>query len=111
MSRVTIGELEELVLLTVGILPDNAYGVTVMQQLEEQTGRQVNISAIHAVLSRLEEKGLLKSYMGGATSERGGRRKRFFQLSLSGREAVEDARFVREKLYSQLPPLSATSST
>lgn len=101
-----IGELEELVLLTVGILPTEAYGVAVLKELSEQTGRSVNISAIHAVLNRLEEKGFLKSQMGGATSERGGRRKRFYTLSSAGRSAVDDMKAMRDKLYSQLPPLS-----
>ncbi len=101
-----IGELEELILLTVGILPDDAYGVSVLKELTEQTGRQVNISAIHAVLNRLEEKGLLSSHMGGSTNERGGRRKRFYTLSSAGRESVEEMKAMRDKLYSQLPPLA-----
>ena len=101
-----IGELEELILLTVGILPDDAYGVSVLKELSEQTGRQVNISAIHAVLNRLEEKGLLSSHMGGSTNERGGRRKRFYTLSSAGREAVEEMKTLRDKLYNQLPPLA-----
>jgi PadR family transcriptional regulator PadR len=101
-----IGELEELVLLTVGILPTEAYGVAILKELADQTGRVVNISAIHAVLNRLEEKGFLKSQMGGATSERGGRRKRFYTLSSAGRSAVDEMKAMRDKLYSQLPPLS-----
>lgn len=100
-----IGELEELVLLTVGILPTEAYGVAILKELADQTGRVVNISAIHAVLNRLEEKGFLKSQMGGATSERGGRRKRFYMLSSAGRSAVDEMKAMRDKLYSQLPPL------
>ena len=101
-----IGELEELILLTVGILNDDAYGVSVLQELKSQTGRDLNISAVHAVLNRLEEKGLLNSNMGGATNERGGRRKRFYSLSADGRTAVEELREMREKLYDQLPKIS-----
>lgn len=101
-----IGELEELILLTVGILPNEAYGVSVFKELQDQTGRTVNISAIHAVLNRLEEKGLLSSHMGGSTNERGGRRKRFYTLSSAGRQAIEDMKQTRDKLYSQLPPLA-----
>ncbi|MEQ8245718.1 PadR family transcriptional regulator [Fulvivirga sp.] len=101
-----IGELEELILLTVGILQTEAYGVAVLKELSDQTGRSVNISAIHAVLNRLEEKGFLNSQMGGATNERGGRRKRVYTLSASGRSAVDDMKAMRDKLYSQLPPLS-----
>lgn len=101
-----IGELEELILLTVGILHDEAYGVSVLQEIKEQTGRAVNISAVHAVLNRLEEKGLLASHMGGATNERGGRRKRYYTLSTAGRSTVEEVKEVRDKLYSQLPPIA-----
>lgn len=105
-----IGELEELILLTVGILPDDAYGVSVLKELSEQTGRQVNISAVHAVLNRLEEKGLLTSHMGGSTNARGGRRKRVYTLSSAGREAVEAMKAMRDKLYNQLPPLAPNFS-
>jgi len=101
-----LGELEELVLLTVGILDQEAYGVAVLEEIKNQTGRTVNISAIHTVLNRLEEKGFLKSYMGGATEERGGRRKRLFTLSATGREAIQEAKNLRNKLFDQLPPLA-----
>lgn len=106
MKGNNIGELEELILLTVGILHDDAYGVSVLQELKAQTGRDLNISAVHAVLNRLEEKGFLSSTMGGATNERGGRRKRFYSLSANGRTAVDELREMREKLYSQLPKVS-----
>ena len=79
-----LGELEELILLTVGSLYEEAYGVAVMDELRQKAGRDMNISAVHAVLRRLEEKGLLKSSMGGATNERGGRRKRLFSLTREG---------------------------
>lgn len=106
-----LGELEELVLLTVGILHQEAYGVTVLQEIKEQTGRSVNISAIHAVLNRLEDKKLLKSDMGGATNERGGRRKRFYTLCSAGRAAIAEVHELRNKLYKQLPPLSLNFSS
>ena len=80
MKGNNIGELEELVLLTVGSLYDEAYGVAVMDEIEEKTGRDMNISAIHAVLRRLEEKELLKSRMGGDTNEPGGLTKRLLPL-------------------------------
>ncbi len=105
-----LGELEELVLLTVGILQKEAYGVNVLQEIKEQTGRSVNISAIHAVLTRLEDKKLLKSDMGGATSERGGRRKRFYTLTAAGRAAVAEVHALRNKLYNQLPPMALNFS-
>lgn len=106
MKGYHLGELEELVLLTVGILDQQAYGVAVLEEIKNQTGRKVNISAIHTVLNRLEEKGFLKSYMGGATEERGGRRKRLFTLSATGRVAIEEVKNLRNRLFDQLPPLA-----
>ena len=76
MKGTYLGEFEELVLLTVGILFDDAHGISVQQELEHQSGRKPMISAVHKVLVRLEDKGFLTSKMGGATTERGGRRKR-----------------------------------
>ena len=106
MKREKIGELEELVLLTVGVLYEEAYGVSVMNELKSQTGRDLNISAVHAVLKRLEEKGLLRSYMGGESQSRGGRRKRLFQLTLPGKRALDEARDVRNRMYELLPKVS-----
>ncbi len=101
-----LGELEELVLLMVGILYPDAYGVAVMDELARQTGRELNISAIHAVLTRLEEKGLLKSKMGEPTEERGGRRKRIFLLTAAGKRALEEAHATRNQLFDQIPKLA-----
>ena len=98
-----IGELEELILLIVGILGDDAYAVGVLKEMKGQTGREINISAIHAVLGRLEEKGWLSSTMGGASKVRGGRRKRYYHLTSAGREMIDQVRSVRESLYAQLP--------
>lgn len=101
-----IGELEELVLLTVGVLFDRAYGVVVKDEIERQTKRNLNISAVHSVLMRLESKGMVKSEMGGATNERGGRRKRHFTLTSLGKKVLDDSMQVRSKLYHQIPNVS-----
>jgi len=103
MQRTNLGEFEELVLLIAAVLHDNAYGISVMQEIENQTGREINISAVHSALDRLEQKGYLKSYMGGATNERGGRRKRLFSVTASGARALSDVREVRNSLYDQIP--------
>ena len=108
MKGKNLGELEELVLLMVGALTDGAYGVAIMDEIEAQTGRRLNISAIHSVLKRLETKGYLKSEMGGATSARGGRRKRIFTISSSGRIALEQVRDVRNQLWDRIPKLTFT---
>lgn len=101
-----LGELEELVLLTVGSLRDQAYGVSVMDEIKEQTGRSLNVSAIHAVLKRLENKGFVRSQMGGATHERGGRRKRMFVLTAAGKSALDQSMQYRMELYKKIPDIS-----
>jgi PadR family transcriptional regulator PadR len=106
MKGTYIGELEELVLLVVGILYKDAYGVAVMDEIENQTGRRLNISAVHTVLKRLEEKGLLKSEMGDPTSERGGRRKRVFLLTSSGKKALAEANEMRTQLFKKIPKVA-----
>jgi len=103
MKGTYLGELEEIVLLVVGILYPDAYGVGVMDEIERQTGRGLNISAVHTVLSRLEEKGLVSSRMGDPSNERGGRRKRIFTLTAAGKRALEEANTMRTQLYNQIP--------
>lgn len=101
-----LGEFEELVLLSVAALVDDAYGVSIMQYIEQEASRSVNISAVHEVLKRLQRKGYVKSKMGGATQERGGRRKRFFQLTVSGKKTLEEAMKLKLQLYKQVPNFS-----
>lgn len=106
MKGLNLGELEELALLTVGILYPDAYGVAVMDEVFKNTGRQLNISAVHAVLSRLEEKGFLKSSMSDPTSERGGRRKRMFTLTAAGSRALEESNEIRNQLFNRIPKVA-----
>lgn len=103
MHRIHLGEFEELVLLLVAVLHGNAYGVSVMEEIETQTGRSVNISAVHAALRRLEEKGYLRSEWSEASTQRGGRRKRLFELTQTGRSALERSRDTYLKLWGQIP--------
>jgi DNA-binding PadR family transcriptional regulator len=98
-----LGELEELVLMIVAILQENAYGVKVMDEIQEQLNRKVNISFVHTVLDRLEKKDFVSSYMGGASSERGGRRKRIFKVTAAGSKAIEFVHQSRNNLYNQIP--------
>jgi PadR family transcriptional regulator, regulatory protein PadR len=104
MKRTFLGEFEEVVLLTVAILGEDAYAVTVTQELEQKAGRAVGFSSVHTTLQRMEEKGLLSSKMGGATAERGGRRKRFFSVTAFGRKALQEVKQIREELWNALPP-------
>ena len=106
MKGSNLGELEELILLTVGILYQKAYGVAVMDEIKKQTGRSLNISAVHSVLQRLEDKGLVKSEMSEPTGERGGRRKRIFMLTATGKRSLEEANELRNQLFSQIPKVA-----
>ncbi len=106
MKRESIGELEELVLLTVGSLTSEAYAVLILNEIKENTGRKMDVTAIHSVLRRLEKKGLVNSSMGGATKERGGRRKRFFVLNQAGRRVLDETMSLRIELYNKIPKLA-----
>ena len=101
MKGTHIGEYEEIVLLLVGILGEEAYGLLLMDKFILQTNRSTTIGAIHAALSRLEVKGFLRSALGGATKERGGRRKRIFSLTATGVNALESSRDIRVNLWEQ----------
>lgn len=103
MKGTYIGEFEEIVLLAVGILFDEAYGVSIRQEIEDQTGRNVNIGAVHTALHRLEEKGYLESRFGEATDVRGGKRKRLFTLTVYGVKALKEAQALRMQMWSRVP--------
>jgi len=103
MKRESIGELEELVLLAVGSCYEDAYAVVILQTITQNTNRNLDVTAIHAVLRRLEKKGYVRSEMGGATKERGGRRKRYFSLTKSGLNVLDDINEVRNRLYGKIP--------
>lgn len=98
-----LGEFEEVVLLIIGVLGDDAYGLAIREELERQTGRSSAIGAVHSTLNRMEEKGYLESKMTEATQDRGGRRKRVFYITASGRRALLDSRDIRVSLWSQQP--------
>ena len=104
MRRNDLGEFEEVVLLTVAALTSYAYSVAIADDLEKQSQRRVTTGAVHAALQRLEDKGFLKSYIGEATKERGGRRKRIFTLTIAGIKILQDVRKVRENLWSRIEP-------
>jgi PadR family transcriptional regulator, regulatory protein PadR len=107
-SRIYLGELEELILLMVALLNKEAYGVSIAEELRKQTGREISISAVHAVLHRLEEKGFVKSKMGGASQERGGRRKRLFSITAYGKSALEEMRDIRSTIWELITKMSLT---
>jgi PadR family transcriptional regulator PadR len=106
MKGTYIGEFEELVLLTVGILFNDAYGLAIVDELERQTGRTVMMSSVHKALVRLEEKGYLKSQLGGATEARGGRDKRLYTLTQAGVKVLNHSKELRNAMFRQVPKLA-----
>ena len=94
-----LGEFEELVLLTIASLDNEAYGVTIKQEIERRTDRTISIGALHSTITRLEEKGFLKSWLGEPTQERGGRRKRYFEVTHNGKVAVHEMKALRDELW------------
>src|ERR1700720_50187 len=87
-TRDYLGEFEHIVVLALLRLGDRAYGVTVRQEIEFRTNREVSIGAVYATLDRLEAKGYVRSRLGEPTPERGGRSKRFFRVTAKGVFAV-----------------------
>ena len=98
-----LGEFEETVLLIVAVQHGQAYGMSITHVIEAELGRSVNMSSVHTALYRLEEKGFVKSEMGGASDQRGGRRKRIFLITNTGKEALIEARDARQYLWGQMP--------
>ncbi len=94
-----IGEFEELVLLTVASLGSEAYGVSIKEDIEKRSSRTISIGALHSTITRLEEKNYLKSWLGEPTQERGGRRKRFFELTQQGKVALHHVKDLRDELW------------
>jgi DNA-binding PadR family transcriptional regulator len=106
MKQQTLGEFEELVLLMVAAQHDEAYGVTILEGLEEKLGKKLNISAVHVVLKRIEDKGLVKSRYGGITEDRGGRRKKFYVITALGKKMLDAQYDLRNSIYRQIPKIS-----
>ncbi|MEQ8906513.1 helix-turn-helix transcriptional regulator [Ekhidna sp.] len=94
-----IGEFEELVLLTIANLAKDAYGVAILNDISERANRKLSIGALHSTLTRLEEKGYISSYLGEPTNERGGRRKRYFELTDSAVTELNNMKALRDQLW------------
>lgn len=106
MKRTNLGEFEELVLLIIGAMDGKAYGVPIKNKIKEQTGREASVGALHSALYRLEDKGMIEAEVGGATAERGGRRKKFYRITNVGKQALVTTYTLREGLLKQIPDLN-----
>ncbi len=106
MKGTHLGEFEELVLLIVAVLYDNAYGVAIQEEIARRSGRKVTISTVHSALHRLNKKGYVTSQYGEATAKRGGRRKLLFLVSPAGEKALSLSRSLRNDLWDAIPELA-----
>ena len=92
MKKFQLGEFEEIVILTIGILNNEAYSVSIKDEIESRLSRTVSMGALHTALVRLEDKGYIKSVDGESTEERAGRPKKYFQITALGKKAMEHSR-------------------
>jgi DNA-binding PadR family transcriptional regulator len=106
MKGTNLGEFQEIVLLSILILDQEAYGLKIQHEINERLKRDLSRGALHAALTRLEEKGFLESRTGGATASRGGRSKRYYSLTNNGKVAIKEAKDLREEMWSLVPNFS-----
>lgn len=105
MGKEYLGEFEELILTMVGALQEDAYGAAIADEIEARLKREVNLSAVHVTLYRLEDKGYIRSALGGATKERGGRRKRIYTITSAGMAMLKAMKETRLVLWKMIPQL------
>lgn len=105
MAKEFLGEFEELILTMVAALQDDAYGAAITEEIEQRLKREVTLSAVHVTLYRLEDKGYIKSKVGGATKERGGRRKRIYTITSAGLSMLRAMKEARIDLWKMVPQL------
>jgi PadR family transcriptional regulator PadR len=103
MKKYTLGEFEEVVILTIAILYNEAYGVSVKKEIESRLSRGVSMGALHTALVRLEDKGYIKSFNGERTEDRMGRPKKYFQLTALGKKAIAHSKETRDQLWKAIP--------
>src|SRR5260370_34945840 len=104
-KQLRLGEFEEVVLMAILRLGDNAYGVPIRRLIEDETNRSTSFGALYTTFDRLEKKGYISSRQGGATSERGGRSKRYLKVERPGLEALRACHDGRAKMWTGLRPV------
>jgi PadR family transcriptional regulator PadR len=106
MKKYQLGEFEEVVILTIGILYKEAYGVGIKKEIESRLERSVSMGALHTALVRLEDKGYIRSYDGEPTEDRMGRPKKYFEITALGKKAMEYTRDSRNELWKAIPKVA-----
>ena len=103
MQKYQLGEFEEVVMLTVGVLFNEAYGVSIKKEIEKRLSTGVSVGALQSALKRLELKGYLKSHEGETTTVRAGRPKRYFVITAYGKKAIAFTKNTRDDLWKDIP--------
>ena len=106
MTHQGLGEFEQMVLLAIAQLRNEAYAIPIVDEIERRTGRRVARAAVYITLRRLEEKGFVSSWMGDPTPERGGKSRRYVKLEAGGARALREARNAADRMWSGLDPVT-----
>jgi PadR family transcriptional regulator, regulatory protein PadR len=110
MKKYQLGEFEEIVMLTIGILHKEAYGVAIKAEIQERLSRNVSMGAMHTALVRLEGKGYIESWNGESSDDRMGRPKKYYQLTALGKKAMAYTRETRDQLWKAIPKVVLKTS-
>src|SRR5262245_11002204 len=103
MKKYQLGEFEEIVILAIAVLNNEAYSVSIHDEIQSRLSRTVSMGALHTALRRLEDKGYLKSYDGESTEDRAGRPKRYFKITAIGKRAIQHTKETRDELWNAIP--------
>ncbi len=106
MKGTNLGEFQEVVMLSIMILGENAYGVTIQSEIQKRMNRNISRGALHTALTRLDEKGYIQSQQGDPTPERGGRRKRYYEVTASGISALKESKELKQQMWELIPILN-----
>ncbi|MEQ8361845.1 MAG: PadR family transcriptional regulator [Cyclobacteriaceae bacterium] len=109
MKKYQLGEFEEIVMLTVAVLYNQAYGVSIKKEIEARLKRNVSVGALQTALKRLEDKGYLKSSEGDTSEERAGRPKKYFLITALGKRAMQHTKNTRDELWNAIPKVAWSS--
>lgn len=106
MKKTQLGEFEEIVLLTIAVLGNEAYGVSIKNELEKRLGYPTSVGALQTALKRMEEKGFLDSWWGETSNVRGGKRKKYYKVTASAQKALAEIKDIRAQLWAEIPVVS-----
>ena len=110
MKKSRLGEFQELILMTIIVLQEEAYGMEIQRDLEARLNERLSVGAIQTALKRMEEKGFLVSEWGEATQKRGGKRKRIYQATSYAHRVLRDMKDIRAQLWKAMPELGISKT-